>query len=85
MPRPPGLPVRNHQLLAAVIKGCGGTRAVARQIQRSRQLIGALASGRKTSTSPETAERLTTLAKVPMDQLFITQVEEDSSARRERP
>jgi hypothetical protein len=85
MPRPPGPTVRSPELLAAVIKGCGGTGAVARQIRRSRQLIGALASGKKTTTSRQTAQRLVDLFKVPLDQLFIPPVEEDSSDRKERP
>jgi len=83
MPRPIGMTVRSPELLAAIIRGRGGTGAVAQQIGRSRQLVGALASGKRASTSTATAHAIATLAHVPIDQLFIAGVAEDSADKKE--
>jgi hypothetical protein len=83
MPRPIGMTVRSREVLAAVIKGCGGTGAVAQKIGRSRQLVGALASGKRSTTAPDTADAIAKLARVPLDDLFMTTVAEDSAATKE--
>ncbi len=83
MPRPRGFAVKSREILAALITGSGGTGTVAQLTGRSRQLIGALASGRVTSTSEATADALSEVVKVPRDQLFIPPQAEESATRKE--
>lgn len=83
MPRPPGMTVRSPELLAAVILGRGGTGAVAQEIGRSRQLVGALASGKRATCSGDTARAIATLARVPLDQLFLSPRPAEESADKE--
>jgi len=83
MPRTRGWALKGRETFAAVIKAAGDTGAVARGTGISRQTIGALASGRKTSTSKQTAEAIASFVQVPLDQLF-TPPAEESATRRER-